>query len=273
MSNLYLANLFVGDYVCASTKESQTNFDAFLCCATDCSISTNHPSLCIDLLDNMEDDILPHLNKTNSFLQTTVIEQNLRVLVYCMHGRSRSVAVLTGFFMKIWDLSFNDAYGLILERYPSAEISKNFQTQLKEWHKNYKRNMDLQTSAHRMYWDNKTREKQHHDEEPPAKDEEEYEIIDTSEGMKYTCSKCRHILFWESNVIEEHREICGEKCSVVAIERLSWMNLPSSSADGKLNCPKCNNKVGHWSWPGIKCPGNLWLAPAFLIQRSKIDFS
>lgn len=39
----------------------------------------------------------------------------------------------------------------------------------------------------------------------------------------------------------------------------------------QLNCPKCKMKLGSFIWYGERCPCGAWVAPAFHIQRTKVD--
>ena len=39
----------------------------------------------------------------------------------------------------------------------------------------------------------------------------------------------------------------------------------------KILCPKCNAKIGSYSWSGQKCSCLTWVAPAFHIYESKVD--
>jgi hypothetical protein len=39
----------------------------------------------------------------------------------------------------------------------------------------------------------------------------------------------------------------------------------------KINCPKCDNKIGSYNWYGHKCSCLTWVVPAFHIYESKVD--
>ena len=41
--------------------------------------------------------------------------------------------------------------------------------------------------------------------------------------------------------------------------------------EGKLCCPKCDAKVGHFNWVGIRCGCGAWVAPAEDVQSAKVD--
>merc|ERR1711865_415276 len=42
--------------------------------------------------------------------------------------------------------------------------------------------------------------------------------------------------------------------------------------EGKLSCPKCHTKIGHYHWYGAQCSCGTWIdAPAIQIPKTKID--
>lgn len=58
------------------------------------------------------------------------------------------------------------------------------------------------------------------------------------------------------------------------LEPLAWMPDILHSCEGKLNCPKCNSKLGSFSWiSGCQCPCGSKIAPAFYLIPSKVDWS
>lgn len=117
---------------------------------------------------------------------------------------------------------------------------------------------------------------------PPGKgneneNEEEYVLL---------CRKCRAILAVSSQVIEhkppentsamsrkwQQQQAGGMRCSSLYVEPIKWMEEVEKGAnEGKLNCYKCQTRVGHFSWSGIQCSCSQWVTPAFQIHKSKID--
>ena len=114
---------------------------------------------------------------------------------------------------------------------------------------------------------------------------------------RFACRKCRNILFGEGDLAKGHVQnlhsfrrpnydknrrtqpcsslFCGEN----VLEWLVNSNLdgveasddPSYSVEGKLTCPKCLSKVGHWNWSGAQCSCGTWVTPAIQIPLSKVD--
>ena len=52
------------------------------------------------------------------------------ILVHCHHGRSRSVALITGYLMKYGKHSFNSAYSIIKSKKSIVNINSDFKKQL-----------------------------------------------------------------------------------------------------------------------------------------------
>ncbi|XP_043681426.1 dual specificity protein phosphatase MPK-4-like isoform X2 [Vespula pensylvanica] len=69
----------------------------------------------------------------------------------------------------------------------------------------------------------------------------------------------------------EMTELCTK---IYFVEPLAWMPDIMHNVEGKLNCPKCNTKLGSFSWiAGSQCPCGSKIAPAFYLVPSKVDWS
>ncbi|XP_026727471.1 dual specificity protein phosphatase MPK-4-like [Trichoplusia ni] len=82
----------------------------------------------------------------------------------------------------------------------------------------------------------------------------------------------------ETNMVDA--SICGradgrDACRLMwFVEPMRWMRDVSSLTSGKLNCPKCLNKIGSFNWiMGCKCPCGQKVAPAFYLVPSKVEWS
>ncbi|KAJ3123391.1 hypothetical protein HK098_001935 [Nowakowskiella sp. JEL0407] len=61
-------------------------------------------------------------------------------------------------------------------------------------------------------------------------------------------------------------------CSSFFLEPLEWMKgINDGENEGKINCPKCDSKLGGYCWAGQPCSCGAWIAPAFSVARSKVD--
>lgn len=96
-------------------------------------------------------------------------------------------------------------------------------------------------------------------------------------GMELRCKKCRRVLATKPFVVPHQGRGSGERseCPHFFIEALSWMRpiLEEGALDGRLVCPntKCTASIGRYAWQGFKCSCGDWVAPAFSLQKSKVD--
>lgn len=61
---------------------------------------------------------------------------------------------------------------------------------------------------------------------------------------------------------------------VFFIEPLAWMDGILRQTNGKLHCPKCQSKLGSFSWTmGCHCPCGVQVSPAFYLVPSKVELS
>jgi hypothetical protein len=110
--------------------------------------------------------------------------------------------------------------------------------------------------------------------------------IPNPELTRYACRKCRTALFGVDDLQDPphsqslhnfskkmHKVGYGNAgtCQNHFIAQpLSWMG-GCDGVEGKLHCPKCKTKVGHYSWTGAQCSCGTWVTPAIMIPLSKVD--
>ncbi|CAD5229564.1 unnamed protein product [Bursaphelenchus okinawaensis] len=116
--------------------------------------------------------------------------------------------------------------------------------------------------------------------------------------FKFRCRKCRNDLFYDTHVLYHAKGTpgtTGETVTDVDDERrlrkafslddrcrfeyfitpMKWMD--ADQFQGKINCPKCSEKLGQYIWGGRKCQGSdetncgTHVSPWFYIQKSKVD--
>ena len=67
-------------------------------------------------------------------------------------------------------------------------------------------------------------------------------------------------------------ENTSSSCSHLFIKELFWMeNFIRGVNEGTISCPKCNGKLGNFSWVGLQCSCGGWVVPGFAFHRTKID--
>ncbi|CCE80244.1 Piso0_003347 [Millerozyma farinosa CBS 7064] len=58
-------------------------------------------------------------------------------------------------------------------------------------------------------------------------------------------------------------------------EPLNWMRPElegKGELEGKFSCPKCQCKIGGYSWRGSRCSCGKWMVPAIHLQSAKVDY-
>lgn len=69
-------------------------------------------------------------------------------------------------------------------------------------------------------------------------------------------------------------ELAPRCAEIIFVEPLAWMTDISKQTQGKLNCPKCQSKLGNFTWiNGCNCPCGKNVAPAFYLIPSKVELS
>ena len=112
--------------------------------------------------------------------------------------------------------------------------------------------------------------------------EEKPHFIDP-EKTRYACKRCRTVLFSTDDLedpphtqslhdFRRRGQTAGQRaCQNLCLsDPLPWMN-GCNDMEGKLHCPKCNTKVGHYSWTGAQCSCGTWVTPAIMVPISKVD--
>jgi dual specificity phosphatase 12 len=103
---------------------------------------------------------------------------------------------------------------------------------------------------------------------------------------RYACRICRTVLFGQDHLAKEHvpnlhafkKANYNAKRPTVTCQSifcseavLEWLSPNGQDIEGKLACPKCSFKIGHWRWSGAQCSCGTWLTPAIQIPTSKVD--
>jgi len=117
----------------------------------------------------------------------------------------------------------------------------------------------------------------------------EVESFIDPERVRFSCRKCRTILFGENDLEDpphsqaQHNfsarklnhggrtatpaSICQSYFLREGVARLGAM----SDIEGRIMCPKCSTKMGNWHWSGAQCSCGTWVVPAIQVPKSKVD--
>ncbi|CEF64281.1 Dual specificity protein phosphatase 12 [Strongyloides ratti] len=245
-------------------------------------------------MDQPEQDILG-----NNFLDNAIniIENNLKdgkLLIHCEQGISRSSTLCIAYLMKTFKYTFSRAFELMKAKHPQSYPNSGFIKQLKIFEKlNFKCNDEnLKNCNEYKVWCSST------GNIPKICEKLNSISNDIKKNncniIKYRCRRCRNLLFNTNNLMVHE---IGNKQSIemddnnisLNIKRndnqicnfgyylmpLYWMSL--NDVEGKINCPKCNEKIGQYNWSGKNCIGesnkfcNGFITPWIYIQKGKVD--
>jgi len=204
------------------------------------------------------------------------------------HGVSRSAALVISYLIRKYDISPETALLRVKRIRPSVQPNEGFMSQLAMYHILLRLNQ-LDSIVTRSYFLSKTRTKI---SEGYTQDEiiSAFSLKDPR-APALKCKKCRYTLAFHGDIINHksgedpdwreenwvtfalHDERYNYSCTkAFFVIPMNWMDL-HGGLKGKLQCPKCDSKVGAFDWlQNVKCPCNASFLPSFYLIASKVDF-
>eukprot|EP00744_Colponema_vietnamica_P013889 GILI01019471.1.p1 GENE.GILI01019471.1~~GILI01019471.1.p1 ORF type:complete len:345 (+),score=69.85 GILI01019471.1:69-1037(+) len=239
-----------------------------------------------DILDEEEADLIAILPDALKFLQEC-LASNGSVLVHCVAGQSRSASVIAAHIMSSQGVSASEALALIKRAHTSAAPNSGFMEQLDLFSE---MGFEIQgaSEAHKKYRIIRAQNQRN----MTGSVSNSLLASAGSSGIIYSCSKCRQRLFTSDNLVTHSpapdrivKEFAGKNikdrrpkttsanCTSHFIEAMDWMT-GLHDVEGKIMCPnsKCAQRLGHWHWSGAQCSCGEWVAPAFQLHKSRVDF-
>lgn len=228
----------------------------------------------IQLSDQPKEDLLSCFDETESFIENGMQEGS--VFVHCYFGVSRSATVIIAYIMKKYNLNYPEALQKVKNKRSIVYPNHGFVSQL-NLYKDMGFKIDKNNMKYKVFRLNLAADRFQKIKILP---QNFIDCIKSDPGLTqsqpepnvYRCKKCRRVVATESNLLI-HKDK-DEDCKMTYfVEPLQWMNV-AQTPQGKLYCPKCDNKLGSFSWVmGTQCPCGVQVAPAFYLKPSKIDFS
>lgn len=143
--------------------------------------------------------------------------------------------------------------------------------------------------------DNNTESLENSARESSANQENQDLIYSKETFLSYRCKRCRFKLFDDRQIINHNEESENQNYEIkkksefyaksnnqsdkkklcekeIFIEPIEWFKNRLDDITGKINCPKCDLKIGSFDWSGSKCVCGAWITPSFHIAKSKIDY-
>ncbi|KAI5813438.1 protein-tyrosine phosphatase-like protein [Pyronema omphalodes] len=249
-------------------------------------------------VDDVEDEnIIQYFAGANEFIKKA-LEEGGAVLIHCAMGKSRSTTILAQYLMQSQSLTPAEAVALIKSQRSLVEPNEGFMKQLELYHAmKYETDLDNHPMYQRWLYQCELEaakaagvapERVHFRdaERRVAEIAGEAEEITEDGEKKHTecelrCKKCRRTLA-TSKFLTPHIPKSAQApqsrgptqpCSHHFLEPLSWMRpeLEQQKLEGKLECPKCQSKVGSYAWQGMKCSCGEWIVPAISLARGRVD--
>ncbi|XP_017298408.1 dual specificity protein phosphatase MPK-4 isoform X4 [Diaphorina citri] len=294
MPNLVEENLYLGDLNDAmglkSSNEANIKFvfsiGIFPTLGKISSLTYRH----IEVADLPSEDLLSHFDSAYEFIRESQSEG--AILVHCYHGVSRSATIVIAYLMKRDDLGVQTAFDRVKSARDVISPNEGFMHQLALYQR-MRMTLDLNFTPYKLY---KLKRLSQIVKDVRLVPSSYGELIKADPGLTsnrpnpnvYKCKKCRRVLFTLNNIFAHNRgvkftwkcqedgvppsdsELCKEK---IFIEPLVWMKDVKTCPSGKLTCPRCNFKLGSYSWIDYCiCNCRTKIFPFFYITPSKIDF-
>ncbi|XP_060567203.1 probable dual specificity protein phosphatase DDB_G0281963 [Ruditapes philippinarum] len=247
-------------------------------------------------LDMETTDLLSQFKHMFNFIDEAD-KQNGKVLIHCLAGMSRSSTIAVGYLMYKSKIPLEVAMHIVKQYRKKIKPNEGFMRQL-ELFEQIGFSLDSNNAAYKQY-KLEVMAQNIQTGGIEVKESDLAEDVGTNKTENYyRCKKCRRALFksssllphtegqgeaafdWRSKIPANKRPACDtdEKqedtvCSrSLFIEPVQWMAGFVNQLEGKVMCPKCDSKLGSFIWYGERCPCGTWVAPAFHIQSSKVDF-
>lgn len=309
--NLFLGNLTAATDINWLKETKITHILTVDSCPLPRKVHEGLPNLItkyIQITDMPREDLLTHFEDSYEFIDRA-LESKGRVLVHCYFGVSRSATIVIAYIMKKHQYSFADAFHTVKAKRRFVAPNPGFMAQL-SLYEDMDFGIDNTNVQFKMYRLQIAADKVRKARILPqncvdlVKPDPAITTV-RPEPTVYRCKKCRRIVASASNILPhaprekqiwrhistKHGAKDSENCDkpvqkkdesarvelcnkIYFVEPLAWMPDIMHTVEGKLNCPKCNTKLGSYSWiAGSQCPCGSKIAPAFYLVPSKLDWS
>uniref|UniRef100_F1L2R9 protein-tyrosine-phosphatase n=1 Tax=Ascaris suum TaxID=6253 RepID=F1L2R9_ASCSU len=237
------------------------------------------------VMDSITQNILANnlLNDGLKFIEDAINDGG-NVLVHCEVGMSRSIVFVMAYLMRRYQWSVEKALLMVRTARPIAHPNDGFLRQLQVFQRTgYK--ADVNSLAHSSDYRKWCSVNGIMPIAAPFEDSGEPSASTT----EYHCRKCRNLLFYDEHILKHATSSKNlnddgffldgnttDDCDFgVLLTPMKWMDL--SSYEGKILCPSCSEKLGHYVWGGRICLGvdgkkcGTAVRPWVHIHKGKVD--
>ena len=92
--------------------------------------------LIVNALDNENNNISDVFESCNNFINDGLFENNGKILIHCMAGRSRSATILAAYIIETYGMDVDNVLNLIRNKRKIIEPNSSFLRQLNSYYKN-----------------------------------------------------------------------------------------------------------------------------------------
>ena len=128
INNIYIGNIYDA-YDIESLKSKNITNVLSAVIGFDEIYESNINHLCLNLVDNEEQNIIHYFQITNHFIDN-IIEKKESLLIHCIAGRSRSVTILLAYMIYKYKYTVEQAIEIVKSKRNIIEPNKNFIRQL-----------------------------------------------------------------------------------------------------------------------------------------------
>mmetsp|Transcript_1422 Transcript_1422/g.4239 ORF Transcript_1422/g.4239 Transcript_1422/m.4239 type:complete len:278 (-) Transcript_1422:1214-2047(-) len=259
--------LWVGDLECARSSAFFRSRNIVCAVAAGCGLDQEVAQACenvhsMELLDEESEDLITHLPAAIAFIRKHR-QEGSSVLVYCLHGISRSVAVAAAYLMMVEHLDATSALTRIMAKRACACPNKGFVAQLHNFSEMQFSHSGMSQAhlRHRLLRLARTL----------AKEEKLANVYVPSvpeslacASTSFACRVCRSVIFTDVNCIQQSPPN-------ITLEIMDWMLPQFCKGNKKLYC-SCRSKLGSFDFcniPFVSIASKT--VPCAVITSSKLD--
>lgn len=235
--------------------------------------------------DRAEEDLLSRFQEACQFIEKG--QRSGACLVHCRFGVSRSATLVAAHLMRKYALDHAEALLRLKERRSCIGPNTGFIAQLRLFQKmGYAVNKaDLQFRLFILERLSLLAKRAGSFYAVPCEAKSFWADEDKSNGECLRCRKCRSTLFFTSKIVPHApgysiawwdtrwKEPDGSSLchTSIFVEPTAWLFEQARALQGRLTCPNCRSKLGHYNWSGVYCECGACAQPGFHITPSRVD--